>query len=161
MEFLKAINFRRARKSQTIKADSRNVIQTDAQLKADISNNLPKEVGCDSTTPQTDDQEDDEDDDIISNEIKRRLKELRRSNFMVLIPEESCPEEEESSSSEWRESDVEEIYSWSGFDAFYSKYCERMLFFDKIISRKLQSTGKFQFRIPEINLSVHNVFSPF
>ncbi|KAK1269046.1 hypothetical protein QJS04_geneDACA013974 [Acorus gramineus] len=90
-------------------------------------------------------EEDEDDDDFITNEVKRRLKELRRNSFMVLIPEEPSVEEEEeeeetsSSSSGWKESEeAEDKYPWCGFDVLYDKYCERMLFFDKMSALQLQ-----------------------
>lgn len=82
-----------------------------------------------------------DDDEFITNEVKRRLKELRRNSFMVLIPEESHPEDEETSSEEWRESEVEDRYPWCGFDTLYEKYCERMLFFDKMIAQLMKEPG--------------------
>ncbi|CAL9170066.1 uncharacterized protein LOC135593072 [Musa acuminata AAA Group] len=98
--------------------------------------------------PAADGGEDEDDDDFITNEVKRRLKELRKNSFMVLIPEEGNPEEEEeeeeeeeSSSSGWRESEVGDGYPWCGFDTLYDEYCERMLFFDKLIARHLKEAG--------------------
>ncbi|XP_064998876.1 uncharacterized protein LOC135633394 [Musa acuminata AAA Group] len=90
--------------------------------------------------------EDEDDDDFITNEVKRRLKELRKNSFMVLIPEEGLPEEdeeEESSSSGWRESEVGVGHTWCGFDTLYDKYCERMLFFDKLINQHLKEAGSW------------------
>ena len=93
----------------------------------------------------------DEDDDFITNEVKRRLKELRRNSFMVLIPEEEpCQEEEEdeeeeggeSSSNEWRDVEAEGQRWWRGFDAVFEKYCERMLFFDRMSTQQLNEVGK-------------------
>lgn len=91
----------------------------------------------------------DDDDDFITNEVKRRLKELRRNSFMALIPEEdSSPEDDdeeyreeggETSSSEGR--DVEALSCqkfWSGLDALYDRYCEQMLFFDRLSAQQLQ-----------------------
>ncbi|KAF9612463.1 hypothetical protein IFM89_000211 [Coptis chinensis] len=89
-------------------------------------------------------EEDDDDDDFITNEVKRRLKELRRNSFMVLIPEETCQEEEEeeTSSSEWRSAEVEnrQVFCFN-FDEFYDKYCERMLFFDRLTAQQLKEAG--------------------
>ncbi|KAK9757100.1 hypothetical protein RND81_01G139700 [Saponaria officinalis] len=89
---------------------------------------------------------DDDDDDFITNEVKRRLKELRRNSFMVLIPEESGLEEEEegegeTSSSDGRDmgSQVEHLYC--DFESIYEKYCERMLFFDRISAQQLNEAG--------------------
>lgn len=72
---------------------------------------------------------------------------------MVLIPEEEEEEEEESylgedegeddkCSSEWRDVVAEGLQWWGGFDAVYEKYCERMLFFDRLSSQQLKETGK-------------------
>ncbi|MBA0663243.1 hypothetical protein Goklo_003366 [Gossypium klotzschianum] len=95
--------------------------------------------------------EDDDDDDFITNEVKRRLKELRKNSFMVLIPEEEEEElyteddgEEaggETCSSEWRDVEAEGRQWWGGFDAVYEKYCERMLFYDKMIAQQLKEAG--------------------
>ncbi|KAJ3676844.1 hypothetical protein LUZ60_002568 [Juncus effusus] len=108
------------------------------------------------TNGQEDEEE--EDDDFITNEVKRRLKELRKNSFMVLIPEEENQEEEEeeeeeeSSSStvrEWIDSDLGIDgfnNNWlCGFDSFYDKYCERMLFFDKIIAKLFKEPGMLDF----------------
>lgn len=124
----------------------------------ELRNDEVKNDAVDSTQ----ETEEDDDDDFITNEVKRQLKELRNKRFMVLIPEaeeeeeeedeeESCLEyeEEDTSSSEWRESAVEVGYPWCGFDGFYDKYCECMLFFDKMSIRLLQEAGS---RIPS-NLS--------
>ncbi|CAK9146115.1 unnamed protein product [Ilex paraguariensis] len=103
---------------------------------------LGKSVNVDNATEAEDD-----DDDFITNEVKRRLKELRRNSFMVLIPEESCPEDEEeeeegeTSSSEWRDVEAEGRQFWSGFDAVYDKYSERMLFFDRLSAHRLNEVG--------------------
>ncbi|KAF2309202.1 hypothetical protein GH714_001163 [Hevea brasiliensis] len=93
-------------------------------------------------------ESEDDDDDFITNEVKRRLKELRRNSFMAIIPEEeSCPEgeededeegEAETNSSEWRDFEAEGRKWWSGFDTVYDKYCERMLFFDRMIVQQLK-----------------------
>ncbi|XP_076890395.1 uncharacterized protein LOC143541456 [Bidens hawaiensis] len=98
------------------------------------------------------DEDDDDDDDFIMNEVKRRLKELRRNSFMVLIPEEeTCaeeeeeetqtPEEGEASSNEWRDVEEEGRQLWSCFGAFYDKYCERMLLFDRLNTQLLKQIG--------------------
>ncbi|CAJ2656563.1 uncharacterized protein LOC123920472 [Trifolium pratense] len=91
-----------------------------------------------------------DDDDFITNEVKRRLKELRRNSFMVLIPEEdSCleegedeEEEGETVSNEWRDVEAEGQQWWRGFDAVFEKYCERMLFFDRMSVQHLSEIGK-------------------
>ncbi|XP_020592559.1 uncharacterized protein LOC110033045 [Phalaenopsis equestris] len=87
---------------------------------------------------------DDEDDDIVSNEVKR-MKEMRKNSFMVLIPEESNLEEEETSSSERRESEVEDGYLLCDFDTLYIRYCERMLFFDKLIVQNMKEAESWNF----------------
>lgn len=71
---------------------------------------------------------------------------------MVLIPEEDEEEEEGSyldedegedkCSIEWRDVVAEGLQWWGGFDAVYEKYCERMLFFDRLSSQQLKETGK-------------------
>lgn len=113
--------------------------------KEELADSLPKAADVDPNVEAED--EEDDDDDFITNEVKRRLKELRKNSFMVLIPEEEPnledeeEEEEETSSSEWRESEVEDGYPWCGFDTLYDKYCERMLFFDKMIVQQLREAG--------------------
>ncbi|KAJ1685689.1 hypothetical protein LUZ63_017079 [Rhynchospora breviuscula] len=113
---------------------------------------------------EEEEEEEDDDDDFITNEVKRRLKELRKNSFMVLIPEAAEEEadeeggEEESSSSTARDRDGDWIDSaevgsgfgfglgldglgaflLGGFDSLYDKYCERMLFFDRIIAQLLR-----------------------
>lgn len=114
------------------------------ETKKDDRGDLPKANSADSSG----EIEEDDDDDFFTNEVKRRLKELRNKNFMVLIPEESCAEEEEegekeeeTSSGEWGESEVEDRYPWCGFDTLYDKYCERMQFFDKMITQLMKEHG--------------------
>lgn len=152
MEFLKVKNLWKPHKSKAENLDPEDGMSPDAELQADNANGSPKAVASDSAL---DLEEDEDDDDLITNEIKRRLKELRRSNFMVLIPEESCPEEDETCSSEWRESEVEDGYPWCGFDALYGKYCERMLFFDKMSAQKLLNAGEFSSWLRHGDLSIH------
>ncbi|KAD4585326.1 hypothetical protein E3N88_22927 [Mikania micrantha] len=108
----------------------------------------PKPVGEDLNKENGDAEADEDDEDFILNEVTRRLKELRRNSFMVLIPEEeACPEEEEemeegeASSSEWRDVEEEGRRLWSCFGAFYDKYCERMLFFDRLTTQLLKQIG--------------------
>lgn len=106
--------------------------------------------GCKSENADPAGEAEDDDDDFITNEVKRRLKELRRNSFMVLIPEEdSCPEEEdeeeaegETFSNDWRDVEAEGQQWWRGFDAVFEKYCERMLFFDRMISQQHDEIGK-------------------
>ncbi|KAG8481990.1 hypothetical protein CXB51_026910 [Gossypium anomalum] len=117
--------------------------------------------------------EDDDDDDFITNEVKRRLKELRKNSFMVLIPEEEEEElyteddgEEaggETCSSEWRDVEAEGRQWWGGFDAVYEKYCERMLFYDKMIAQQLKEAGKVLLALLNFtsNLRIIRAFNAF
>ncbi|MBA0840046.1 hypothetical protein Goarm_002651 [Gossypium armourianum] len=117
--------------------------------------------------------EDDDDDDFITNEVKRRLKELRKNSFMVLIPEEEEEElyteddgEEaggETCSSEWRDVEAEGRQWWGGFDAVYEKYCERMLFYDKMIAQQLKEAGKVLVALLNFtsNLRIIRAFNAF
>ncbi|KAH7564858.1 hypothetical protein ACOSQ2_021652 [Xanthoceras sorbifolium] len=111
----------------------------------------------------------DDDDDFITNEVKRRLKELRRNSFMVLIPEEeSCAEEEEeeeeaceTSASEWRDVEAEGRRWWGGFDVVYEKYCERMLFFDRMSAQQLNAAGSQPPSTPSPKSASKKLASPF
>ena len=144
MDFFNVKRFRRGRKPKCEEEvdPERNQLSPSEESKDEISNEPVEKASAEEEA------DDDDDDDFITNEVKRRLKELRKNSFMVLIPEESCPEEEEeeeaeeeTSSSEWRESEVEGGYTWCGFDTLYNKYCERMLFFDKMSAQHLKETG--------------------
>lgn len=147
MDFFKVKKFRKAHKP---------VLENESEVKPVPQPEEPKkENGGDELVSKTNDADptaeaEDDDDDFITNEVKRRLKELRRNSFMVLIPEEeSCAEEEEeeeeeegeTSSNEWRDVEAEGRQWWGGFDALYDKYCERMLFFDRISTQQLNETG--------------------
>ncbi|XP_057769460.1 uncharacterized protein LOC130989474 isoform X2 [Salvia miltiorrhiza] len=144
MDFFKMKKFRNAHKP-----NPKNVVQDQPvphpeEPKDECGDALGKSVSVDSNNPEVED----DDDDFITNEVKRRLKELRRNSFMVLIPEETSPadeeeeeEEGETSSSEWRDVEAEGRQFWSGFDAVYDIYCERMLFFDRSSSQHLQEVG--------------------
>ncbi|KAH6773279.1 hypothetical protein C2S52_003853 [Perilla frutescens var. hirtella] len=48
----------------------------------------------------------------------------------------------ETSSSEWRDVEAEGRQFWSGFDAVYDIYCDRMLFFDRSSSQQLQELAQ-------------------
>ncbi|XVE91115.1 hypothetical protein DITRI_Ditri20bG0129200 [Diplodiscus trichospermus] len=154
MDFLKVKMFRKTQK-QDIEKDlkDKSLPQPEEPKNesgatvgaADGDNDLNKSSKADSAAEGEDD-----DDDFITNEVKRRLKELRRNSFMVLIPEEeeeeSYPEDEEeetgeTSSHEWRDVEAEGRQWWGGFDAVYEKYCERMLFYDRMIAQKLKEVG--------------------
>lgn len=144
MDFLK-IKFRKSQK-----ADGENDLA--AKAVPEPEEPKPNTGGPDQCkSPNADSvAEAEDDDDFITNEVKRRLKELRRNSFMVLIPEEdSCPEEGEdeeeageTSSNEWRDVEAEGQQWWRGFDAVFEKYCERMLFFDRMSTQQLNEVGK-------------------
>lgn len=136
--------FRKAHKPSPEKdSDNKPVAE---EPKKENGDGLGKSVDVDNGA-----EVDEDDDDFIMNEVKRRLKELRRNSFMVLIPEETCPEEEEAeeeeeeegeaSSNEWRDVEAEGRQLWSCFGAFYDKYCERMLFFDRLTTQLLKEIG--------------------
>ncbi|XP_010259880.1 PREDICTED: uncharacterized protein LOC104599166 [Nelumbo nucifera] len=142
MDFFKVKKFRKAHKPDPEKDQEDRPVPPPEQLKNESGDDLTKSAKADAPA----DVEDDDDDDFITNEVKRRLKELRRNSFMVLIPEESCPEEEEeeeeeTSSSEWREPEVENGCPQIRFDTVYDKYCERMLFFDRLSVQQLHEAG--------------------
>uniref|UniRef100_A0A1D1XEB6 Uncharacterized protein n=1 Tax=Anthurium amnicola TaxID=1678845 RepID=A0A1D1XEB6_9ARAE len=138
MDFFKVKGFGRFRKSKAEKDPDTEDQSNTEETEAENWNGHPKEEDADSAL----NVDDEDDDDFITNEVKRRLKELRKNSFMVLIPEESCPDEEgedETSSSEWRESEMGDGYPWCDLDTLYSKYCERMLFFDRMASQQFQN----------------------
>lgn len=110
---------------------------------------------CKSANSDAAAEAEDDDDDFITNEVKRRLKELRRNSFMVLIPEEEegslgedddddndIGEGETCSNNEWRDVEAEGQQWWRGFDAVFEKYCERMLFFDRMSTQQLNEVSK-------------------
>ncbi|XP_050225807.1 uncharacterized protein LOC126675244 [Mercurialis annua] len=144
MDFFKVKKFRKAHKPDPEKDSEvdKPVPQPDEVIEESGGNVVDKSVD-----PVSETEAEDDDDDFITNEVKKRLKELRRNSFMVLIPEEeSCLEEDEegdeevegeTSSCEWRDVEAEGRKWWSGFDAVYDKYCERMLFFDRIMVQHL------------------------
>jgi len=147
MDFLKVRKFRKSRKPNLEKEKEDKILAQQEQARSENT-----EAGVIDSGKG--DEIEDDDDDFITNEVKRRLKELRRNSFMVLIPEEEEEEEEESyldeddddgedkCSSEWRDVVAEGLQWWGGFDAVYEKYCERMLFFDRLSSQQLKETGK-------------------
>ncbi|KAL0354368.1 UNVERIFIED_CONTAM: hypothetical protein Sradi_3883700 [Sesamum radiatum] len=86
---------------------------------------------------------------------------------MVLIPEETSPadeeeeeEEGETSSSEWRDVEAEGRQFWSGFDAVYDIYCERMLFFDRSSSQHLLEVGSHVVSTPSPRSGSKKLASP-
>lgn len=148
MDFLKIKKFRKSQKADGEKEADKAVPEPE-ELK-------PNTGGPDQCKSENADSagEAEDDDDFITNEVKRRLKELRRNSFMVLIPEEdSCPEEGEEDeeeegetvSNEWRDVEAEGQQWWRGFDAVFEKYCERMLFFDRMSMQHLSEVGKGSF----------------
>lgn len=150
MEFLKIKKFRKSQKADGEKdlADKAVPEPEEPKLNTDCPDQCKSE-NADSAGEAEDD------DDFITNEVKRRLKELRRNSFMVLIPEEdSYPEEGEeeeeegeTSSNEWRDVEAEGQQWWRGFDAVFEKYCERMLFFDRMGTQQLSEVGKGIFQL--------------
>uniref|UniRef100_A0A1J3J6C8 DUF1666 n=1 Tax=Noccaea caerulescens TaxID=107243 RepID=A0A1J3J6C8_NOCCA len=144
MDFLKVRKFRKSRKPNIEKEKEDKTLTQQDQARSENT-----EAGATDSTKA--DEIEDDDDDFITNEVKRRLKELRRNSFMVLIPEEDEEEEEGSyldedegedkCSIEWRDVVAEGLQWWGGFDAVYEKYCERMLFFDRLSSQQLKVTG--------------------
>ncbi|KAL7100447.1 hypothetical protein ACP275_09G145900 [Erythranthe tilingii] len=143
MDFFKLKKFRNAHKPNADNVTQDQPVPQPQEPK-NADNVLGKSVNDDSTNPEMED----DDDDFITNEVKRRLKELRRNSFMVLIPEETCQADEEdeeeqgeTSSNEWRDVEAEGRQFWSGFDAVYDVYCERMLFFDRFSSQQLLELG--------------------
>ncbi|EEF48718.1 uncharacterized protein LOC8259956 [Ricinus communis] len=150
MDFFKAKKFRKAQKPEPEKNLEDKPGPQPEEPKYENVGSVGDNVGNKSANADPGSETEDDDDDFITNEVKRRLKELRRNSFMVLIPEEeSCPEEEEdeeegqgeTSSSEWRDVEAEGRKWWSGFDAVYDKYCERMLFFDRMMVQQLNENG--------------------
>ncbi|XP_059458936.1 uncharacterized protein LOC132188484 isoform X2 [Corylus avellana] len=150
MDFFKVKKFRKAHKPGPGKDLEDNPIpQPEEPKNENGGDDLSKSANAD---PVAEAEAEDDDDDFITNEVKRRLKELRRNSFMVLIPEEeSCAEEEEeeeeeeegeTSSSEWKDVEAEARQWWCGFDAVYDKYCERMLFFDRMSTQQLDEVSK-------------------
>ncbi|KAK4267719.1 hypothetical protein QN277_024462 [Acacia crassicarpa] len=147
MDFFKVKKIKKAQKANGEKDVADKPVSEHDEPKPDSGgNDQSKSANADLAAEAEDD-----DDDFITNEVKRRLKELRRNSFMVLIPEEEpCQEEEEdgeeeggeSSSNEWRDVEAEGQRWWRGFDAVFEKYCERMLFFDRMSIQQLNEVGK-------------------
>ncbi|KAI4330049.1 hypothetical protein MLD38_028361 [Melastoma candidum] len=136
----------------------------DGDQKSDAGGNIP------SKSPVSEDNvEDDDDEDFIANEVKRRLKELRRNSFLMLIPEEdSCAEEDDDDDEEGemncgdcQDVGVQGRQWWAGFDAFYEKYCERMLFFDRLSAQLLNEAGSHALTAPSLKSASKKLASPF
>ncbi|KAF5739211.1 hypothetical protein HS088_TW12G00412 [Tripterygium wilfordii] len=143
MDFFRVKKFRNARKpdpAETLSEDQPVPPLDEPKNEVSGGENMGKSAHADPINEAEDD-----DDDFITNEVKRRLKELRRNSFMMLIPEEeSCVEEEEeeeaeadTNPSEWLDVEAEGRRWWGGFDVVYDKYCERMLFFDRMARQQL------------------------
>lgn len=142
MDFFKVKKFTRAGKpnpERDLKEECASLPEEPKDSKREELSKLP------DGDPATE-VEDDDDDDFIMNEVKKRLKELRRNSFMVLIPEESCPEDEEEEDDdaipmEWREMETGNHNQLCEFDYVYDKYCQRMLFFDRMSAQHLNEAG--------------------
>ncbi|XP_021888121.1 uncharacterized protein LOC110807327 [Carica papaya] len=167
MDFFKVKRFRKAHKRDPEKAlEDKSVPQQEQPKSENGGGDLGKQ------SPKTDlaAEFEDDDDDFITNEVKRRLKELRKNSFMALIPEEEelfAEEDEEgeeggdTSSSEWRDVEAEVQQWWVGFDAAYDKYCDRMLFFDRMISQQLKEDGTQVPPTPSPRSASKKLTSPF
>lgn len=144
MDFFKVKKFRKG----NIPHVEKPIPQPEEPIGENGADGLTKSPTADSVNDA-----EDKDDDFFMNEVKRRLKELRRNSSMALIPEEeSCAEEEEegegteeTTSSDWRDVEDGGRQWWGGFDAFYERYCERMLFFDQKSAQQLSGAGKLFF----------------
>ncbi|BFG23995.1 hypothetical protein CerSpe_102690 [Prunus speciosa] len=150
MNFFKVKKFRKAHKPDPENVSEDNPVPQPEEPRKESGDDFGKSANADSITEAEDD-----DDDFITEEVKRRLKELRRNSFMVLIPEEeSFPEEDEeeehgeTSSNEWRDVEAEGRQWWCGFGAVYDKYCERMLFFERMSALHLNETGSAGIQTP-------------
>ncbi|KAI9160578.1 hypothetical protein LWI28_009605 [Acer negundo] len=173
MDIFKVRKFRKGHKPLEPEKDLENkpVVQEEElqQPKNENGGGVGDDLNKSPNSDLANDVEDD-DDDFITNEVKRRLKELRRNSFMALIPEEeSCAEEEEdeeeeageTSSSEWRDVEAEGRRWWGGFDAVYEKYCERMLFFDRMSAQQLNVAGSQTPSTPSPKSASKKLASPF
>ncbi|KAI9087270.1 hypothetical protein K1719_030740 [Acacia pycnantha] len=150
------MNFFKVKLRITQKADGQNKCISEEPL-PEHEEPKPENGGgdddlCKSANSDAAAEAEDDDDDFITNEVKRRLKELRKNSFMVLIPEEeeeSCKDDDdndvgegETCSNEWRDVEAEGQQWWRGFDAVFEKYCERMLFFDRMSTQQLNEVCK-------------------
>ncbi|KAK9923967.1 hypothetical protein M0R45_032360 [Rubus argutus] len=163
MDFFKVKMYRKAHKPDPENELEDSPVPVPEELKEHGGDEKGKAVNVDPII-----EADDDDDDFITEEVKRRLKELRRNSFMVLIPEEeSVPEEEEeeeqgeTSSSEWRDVEAEGRQWWCGFGAVYDKYCERMLFFERMSTQQLNETGIQTPTTPSPRSASKKLSSPF
>ncbi|XP_021761941.1 uncharacterized protein LOC110726753 [Chenopodium quinoa] len=162
MDFFKVRKFRKARKPNPHEELEEKPIPHPEEPNNENGNLNGKSVAVDAPADV-----DDDDDDFITNEVKRRLKELRRNSFMVLIPEEEGAEGEEdgeegeTSSSEGRDvgSQVEHLYC--DLESIYEKYCERMLFFDRMSSQQLNVAGPMSPSTPSPRAASRKLVSSF
>ncbi|KAG8653214.1 uncharacterized protein LOC110607814 [Manihot esculenta] len=170
MDFFKVKKFRKAHKPDPERDLEDNPVTQPEGPKNDNAAGGGDIVSNKSANADALAESEDDDDDFITNEVKRRLKELRRNSFMVLIPEEEpCPEEEEdeeegegeTNSTEWRDVEAEGRKWWSGFDAVYDQYCERMLFFDRMIVQQLNENGCHTPLTPSPRSASKKLTSPF
>ncbi|CAL1373913.1 unnamed protein product [Linum trigynum] len=179
MDLFKVRKFRRAHKPEPEKESEGKPVPSPEEPKKDINGGGGGEDLSKTNNKSVDvvaEAEDDEDDDFITNEVKRRLKELRRNSFMVLIPEEeSLAEQEEEEEDddgggeageaicgEWRDVEAEGRQWWGGFDVVYDKYCDRMLFFDRLSLLQLNENGCCQMpTTPSPKSSSKKLPSPF
>ncbi|XP_010545493.1 PREDICTED: uncharacterized protein LOC104817846 [Tarenaya hassleriana] len=151
MDFLRVGKFRRVKKPDPEKETAeKTAINLEKHKSENNEGNGVADLSYKPTDSVENDEIEDDDDDFITNEVKRRLKELRNNSFMGSIPEEEEEEEsyveeeeeeKEKCQSEWRDVVAEGRQWWGGFDALYEKYCERMLFFDRLSSQQLKETG--------------------
>ncbi|KAL3632802.1 hypothetical protein CASFOL_025786 [Castilleja foliolosa] len=167
MDFFKLKKFRNAHKPNAIDVARDQPVPQPEEPKNNNGTHdvLGKPVNVDSTNNA---EMEDDDDDLIMNEVQMKLKELRQNSFMVLIPEETSPadedeeeEEGETSSSEWRDVEAEGRQFWSGFDAVYDVYCERMLFFDRLNSQQLVEIDSHVVSTPSPRPASKKLGSPF
>ncbi|CAI9786773.1 unnamed protein product [Fraxinus pennsylvanica] len=69
-------------------------------------------------------------------------------------------EKGETNSCEWRDIDAEGRQFWAGFDAVYARYCERMLFFDRLSAQQLGKVGSHTVSTPSPRLASKKLAYP-
>ncbi|CAN0840193.1 hypothetical protein LINGRAHAP2_LOCUS2754 [Linum grandiflorum] len=174
MDLFRVRKFRRARKPEPEKEPEDKPVPNPQEPKKDCDDLSNNNNSNKSTDVAAEADGEDDDDDFITNEVKRRLKELRRNSFMVLIPEEeSFPEGEDAEEEEeagleeticgeWRDVEAQGRQWWGGFDAVYDKYCDRMLFFDRMSLLQLNENGScYMPTTPSPKSSSKKLPSPF
>ncbi|CAH9118722.1 unnamed protein product [Cuscuta europaea] len=168
MDFLKLKKFCKAYKQNPEIGTEDKLMPRPEEIKNSDGQRLGNPNQVNSNNVETED----DDDDFITNEVKRRLKELRRNSFMVLIPEEETSpedgeedeeeqEEGDNSLNQWRDVEAEGRQFWSGFDAVYNKYCERMLFYDQLRDQQLREFGSHVPSKPSPMRASKRLASPF